>query len=177
MNRALRLAGGLAAAVPAASSLLTAQETAPAAAPKACAAPEHRQFDFWIGDWEVTTPSGAPAGRNRIEPILGGCALRESWTGAKGSSGNSYNAYDRQNGRWHQTWVDDGGLVLLLDGVFADGKMILSGESRDSSGARVLNRITWQETAPGAVRQLWETSRDGGRTWSVAFDGRYRKRG
>jgi len=177
MGRPLRLASGLAAALPAASSLLTAQETAPTVAPKACAAPEHRQFDFWIGEWEVTTPNGTPAGRNRIESILDGCALSESWTGAKGGAGNSYNAYDRQTGRWHQTWVDNGGLVLRLDGVFADGKMILSGESRDSSGARVLNRITWQRTAPGAVRQLWETSRDGGGTWSVAFDGRYRKRG
>jgi hypothetical protein len=177
MRRVLRLACCLAAAAPAAPSLLAAQEPAPTAARKACAAPEHRQFDFWIGEWEVTTPSGAPAGRNRIESILDGCALRESWTGAKGGSGNSYNAYDRQSGRWHQTWVDNGGLVLRLDGSFAGGKMVLSGESRDSAGARVLNRITWQETAPGAVRQLWETSRDGGGTWSVAFDGRYRKRG
>lgn len=177
MSRALRLACGLAAAFPAPPSFLAAQENSPTVAPKACAAPEHRQFDFWIGEWEVTTPTGAPAGRNRIEPILDGCALRESWTGAKGGSGNSYNAYDRQSGRWHQTWVDNGGLVLRLDGSFAEGKMVLSGESRDSSGARVLNRITWQETAPGAVRQLWETSRDGGGPWTVEFDGRYRKRG
>ena len=176
MHRILRLVCVLTAVVPAASSLLPAQETGPTAASKACSAPEHRQFDFWIGEWEVSRPNGAPAGRNRIESILDGCALSESWTGAKGSAGNSYNAYDRQTGRWHQTWVDNGGLVLLLDGVFADGKMVLSGETRDSSGARVVNRITWQETAPGAVRQLWETSRDGGRTWSVAFDGRYRRR-
>src|SRR5918995_5108174 len=140
MRRVLRLACCLAAVAPPAPSLLAAQETAPTAAPKACAAPEHRQFDFWIGEWEVTTPNGAPAGRNRIESILDGCALRESWTGAKGGSGNSYNAYDRQTRRWHQTWVDNGGLVLRLDGVFADGKMILSGESRDSSGARGFNR-------------------------------------
>lgn len=176
MRRVLRPVFALAALVPAAATLLTAQESAPALARKACSAPEHRQFDFWIGEWEVTTPDGAPAGRNRIEPILDGCALRESWTGAKGGAGNSYNAYDRPSGRWHQTWVDNGGLVLRLDGTFAGGKMVLSGETRDSTGASVLNRITWQQTAPGAVRQLWETSRDGGRTWSVAFDGRYRKR-
>ncbi len=177
MSRPLDLGFGLAVAISAAPPLVVAQEAPPASAPQPCAGAEHRQFDFWIGEWEVSTPNGAPAGRNRIAPILGGCALSESWTGAKGSSGNSYNAYDRQTGRWHQTWVDNGGLVLRLDGSFADGKMVLSGETRDSSGARVRNRITWQETAPGAVRQLWETSGDGGRTWSVAFDGRYRKRG
>ena len=176
MTSAFRLACGLAALLPAAPTLLAAQETAPTVARKPCSAPEHRQFDFWIGEWQVTTPDGATAGSNRIESILDGCALRESWTGAKGGSGNSYNAYDRQSGRWHQTWVDNGGVVLRLDGAFADGRMVLSGETRDTSGAPILNRITWQETAPGAVRQLWETSKDGGRTWSVAFDGRYRKR-
>jgi len=176
MSRFLRLAGRLAVILPAAPTLLPAQESAPAPAAKACAAPEHRQFDFWIGEWEVSTPGGALAGHNRIESILDGCGLKESWTGSKGGSGTSYNAYDRQRDRWHQTWVDNGGLVLRLDGAFADGRMVLSGETRDSSGSKVLNRITWQETAPGAVRQLWETSRDGGGTWSVVFDGRYRKR-
>jgi hypothetical protein len=175
MTRFFHLAFGLTAAAPAVPTLVVAQESAPAAS-RGCRAPEHRQFDFWIGEWEVTTPDGARAGHNRIESILDGCALRESWTGSKGSSGTSYNAYDRQTGKWHQTWVDNGGLLLHLDGVFAGGKMVLSGETRDSSGARVLNRITWQETARGAVRQLWETSADGGKTWRVAFDGRYRKR-
>lgn len=171
-----RLALGLAVALPAIGSRLHAQETPAAPAAKPCVSPEHRQFDFWIGDWDVTLPNGDPAGFNRIEPILGGCALRENWKGTRGVSGTSYNAFDRRRGQWHQTWVDDGGSVVLLDGTFAGGKMVLSGESRDTAGARRLNRITWQETAPGAVRQLWEASRDGGSTWNVLFDGRYKKR-
>jgi hypothetical protein len=72
--------------------------------------------------------------------------------------------------------VDNGGLVLQLDGTFADGKMVLSGETKDRTGAVTLNRITWQESGPGQVRQLWEVSSDGGTTWGVAFDGRYRRR-
>lgn len=160
--------------VPAIALPSAAQESA-APPPRGCPAPEHRQFDFWIGDWEVTTPAGKTAGKNRIEPILGGCALRETWSGAGGSSGSSYNAWDRQRRRWHQTWVDNGGLVLRLEGGFADGKMVLSGETLDSAGAMVVNRITWQETGRNAVRQLWELSSDGGKTWGVVFDGRYRK--
>ena len=154
----------------------SAQESGAAPAPQGCTAPEHRQFDFWVGEWDVTNPAGKPAGGNRIESILGGCALREMWTGAGGSHGTSYNAWDRQRRRWHQTWIDDGGLVLRLEGGFADGRMVLQGETLDSTGSAVLNRITWQETGPGAVRQLWEVSSDGGKTWGVAFDGRYRKR-
>ena len=164
---ALALLGG---AVP-----LTAQVagTPPA---RGCTAAEHRQFDFWIGEWEVTTPAGKPAGRNRIDAILSGCALRESWTGAGGSSGTSYNAWDRQRRRWHQTWVDDGGLVLRLEGGLMDGKMVLRGETLDTSGTPVTNRITWEPTGPGTVRQVWEVSSDGGKTWGVVFDGSYRKR-
>jgi hypothetical protein len=154
-----------------------AQESGGTAPPRpGCTATEHRQFDFWIGDWDVANPAGKTVGRNRIEPILGGCALRESWTGASGSSGTSYNAWDRQRRRWHQTWVDNGGLVLRLEGGLADGRMVMSGETLDSTGATVLNRITWEATPPASVRQVWEVSSDGGKTWATVFDGRYRMR-
>ena len=140
-----------------------------------CAAAEHHQFDFWIGDWDVTTPDGKPAGKNKIEAILGGCALRESWTGAKGGVGTSYNAWDRRRGVWHQTWMDAQGNVLQLEGRFADGRMTLVGVTEDSTGGKATQRIIWEQTAPGQVRQLWETSTDGGASWTVSFDGRYRK--
>ena len=40
-----------------------AQSTAaPNPPPPACAAAEHRQFDFWIGDWEVRDPQGTEWG-------------------------------------------------------------------------------------------------------------------
>ena len=32
----------------------------------ACADPAYRQFDFWIGEWQVHTPDGKLAGTNRI---------------------------------------------------------------------------------------------------------------
>ena len=136
MTRAARLSLIilLLSALPSQSS---AQDSAGTSPRRGCSAPEHRQFDFWVGDWDVTTPTGKPAGHNRIESILNGCALRETWTGAGGGRGTSYNAWDRQRGRWHQTWVDDDGLLLQLEGGLADGKMVLEGETLDSSGAAV----------------------------------------
>jgi hypothetical protein len=141
-----------------------------------CASAEYRQFDFWIGDWEVRRPDGKPAGTNRISRILGGCVIQENWSGAGGSSGTSYNIYDRVRRRWHQTWVDDRGSLLQLDGEFTNARMTLRGETLDSSGVRLLQRITWDPVAPAQVRQLWESSRDGGKTWTVVFDGRYVRR-
>ena len=29
------------------------------AAPPACSSAEHRQFDFWVGDWQVHRPDGS----------------------------------------------------------------------------------------------------------------------
>jgi len=147
---------------------------APAAPPApACTDKPHHQFDFWIGDWQVTA-AGKPVGTNRIDALLDGCALLENWVGAGGVRGHSLNFYDPARGRWHQTWIDSTGSSLLLDGQFKDGKMVLSSAQ---PGQRAADRITWTPNADGSVRQLWEHTDDGGKSWSVAFDGLYRRAG
>ncbi len=150
----------------------------PAAPPPACTAPEFRQFDFWLGDWDVFTPDGKPAGTNRVTRELGDCVIHEHWLGAGGSRGESFNAWDARRGVWHQTWVSDRGGVLLLDGGRDGDRMVLTGRMPDSTATNgaAIQRITWSPAGPGEVRQLWEQSRDGGTTWGVAFDGRYRRR-
>jgi len=148
-------------------------------APPPCSQPECRQFDFWIGDWDVTTQDGKPAGTNSVQRVLNGCALQESWKSASGPfAGNSYNLYDAARGRWHQTWVDNTGNLLQLDGGFVNGKMVLSGwrPPRQPGAMDVLHRITWEKKSDDEVRQLWESSPDGGQTWNVVFDGKYVRR-
>ena len=167
----LALLGALAAA-----PLAFAQEAGAAAAAAPCAAPEHRQFDFWLGDWDVTTPDGKPAGTNRITRPLGDCVLQEHWKGRGGSSGESYNIYDRSTGRWHQTWVDDRGTLLLLDGGLEGGNMVLRGGKRRVQGRPQLDRITWRPVGADEVHQVWEISTDQGKTWSVLFHGVYRRK-
>lgn len=163
---------------PAPSLAVLALAVLPAAATAqsaGCQAPEHREFDFWIGTWDVTGPAGQVAGRNTIQPLMGGCVLHESYDGQRGYHGESFNMYDRGRGVWHQTWVDNGGTLLRLDGSFADGRMVLEGETTGPDGTVTLNRITWSlvDGDPDRVRQYWEGSTDEGRTWSVVFDGLY----
>ena len=145
------------------------------AAPRPCASPEHHQFDFWIGEWNVALPTGKSAGRNRITQLLGGCALREEWTGASGSKGTSLNTYDAPARKWRQTRVDDAGSVLLLEGRFEKGRMTLQGQRPGGGGRSETQRITWTPQAGGLVRQHREASSDGGKTWRTEFDGTYRK--
>jgi hypothetical protein len=146
-----------------------------AAPPPPCSAPEHRQFDFWLGEWDVTA-NGKTAGKNRITAILGGCVLMEEWASANGKyAGKSFNRYDTSTGKWEQYWVDTGGGVLRLSGGYSDGKMVLNGETNTEQGA-TLERITWHNNADGTVRQVWEKSKDNGDTWKAVFDGLYVKK-
>ena len=150
-------------------------ESGTAAKARACTSPEYRQFDFWIGDWDVTS-GGQPAGSNSIHAIHNGCALQENWQGSGdgGISGSSFNIYDKASDKWHQTWVDGSGTLLQLDGGLEGGVMVLSGErpARDGSGMAT-HRISWTPNPDGTVRQLWEASKDAGENWTALFDGLY----
>lgn len=138
-----------------------------------CDSEQHRQFDFWVGDWEVMNPRGQKVGENNVTLIQNGCALHEDWHGAGGGTGESFNIYDRTRDVWHQTWVSGIGMLLELEGgLNDDGAMVLRGQSITRQGT-VQERVTWSKESDGRVRQLWERSSDGGSTWAVVFDGMY----
>jgi hypothetical protein len=146
--------------------------------PAACLEPERRQFDFWVGEWEVHDPSGTLVGRNSISPLFDGCALRETWRGESGHRGTSLNAWSPQRQAWRQTWVDASGLVLELEGGLHDGAMVLEGEAAlPGEWDRPLrHRIIWStiDGDPDRLRQHWEASA-AGEAWVTVFDGRYRR--
>ncbi len=152
----------------------SADTSAPPPAP--CSSEKHRQFDFWVGEWDVTM-NGKPAGHNLIKLVYGDCALQEDWTGVSGTfTGGSFNIYDQANDKWHQTWVDVTGTLLELDGGLVDGSMVLSGDRPGKDGKLTTNRITFTPNEDGSVRQHWETSADGS-NWNTVFDGHYVKVG
>jgi hypothetical protein len=75
------------------SSLLIALVAAPSLAqsppPSPCSSPEHRQFDFWLCEWEVRGPAGKVAGTNRITRAFGDCVLHEQYETGRGYSGST----------------------------------------------------------------------------------------
>ncbi len=137
-----------------------------------CTAAEHRQFDFWLGEWRVTTPDGKLAGINRIERVYDGCVLHERYGNGRGYRGESLNMYDPGRKVWHQTWVDNTGTLLLLEGGLKDGRMVLEGTTTAAEGVVTRHRITWTPNADGSVRQFWEST-DAKGAWTTAFDGLY----
>jgi hypothetical protein len=138
-----------------------------------CQAPEYRQFDFWIGEWVVQDAKGQRLGTSRVERIEAGCGIQENWTDRGGLTGRSINVYSPVSKTWRQLWAASWGATLLLEGRLEDDQMILAGDVLGRDGTPEKQRTTWSRVPSSGVRQLIERSRDGGRTWTVAFDGRY----
>lgn len=165
MRRLLAAVAAL-AAVPAAGQ-------APPPAAKPCTAPEYRHFDFWLGDWDVASAANpGRTSRNRITRTNGGCTLLEQYTTPGGYEGSSLNFYDASRKVWHQTWIDNQGGPLYIEGGLQGNAMVM----QTTTDAQNVQRITWTPLPDGRVRQHWESTEDGGKTWTTVFDGYYSKR-
>ena len=136
-----------------------------------CSAPEFRQFDFWLGDWDVVSAAGRKS-HNRITSIQDGCAVLEEYDTPSGYRGTSINYYDSAKGKWFQSWMDNQGHPIHHSGGIEDGKLVLV----DDPDGESINRTTWTPLEDGRVRQHWQVSRDAGETWGTVFDGTYTRR-
>lgn len=136
-------------------------------------APEYRQFDFWLGEWDVQQ-NGTKIARSSIQLILDECVIFENYE-ATGYSGKSLNMWDATESRWEQHYTDTAGASTTFSGKLEDGKMVMLSESM-RNGAKVITRMTYSKEGPDRVRQLLETSLDDGKTWASAYDGMYVRR-
>lgn len=136
----------------------------------ACRSAEYRQFDFWVGDWDVHAPNGPTVGHNRVTLEQDGCLLVEHWTAAAGvQTGTSFNYYDVRDKKWHQLYLDNSGnagAFPAMAGNLVDGKMVLLTDERQTP----VSRWTWYVLEPGKVRQMAEQSSDGQKTWKIVWD-------
>ena len=162
----------------AAALLLGASTLAAQQSPPGCRDAARRQFDFWLGRWEVTDSAGATVyGTNDITSEEAGCLVHEHWIGSRGGSGQSLNYHDPHRQVWQQDWVGSGGENLHLIGRLENGAMVLEGDAPDQAGVMAHHRAMWIPQPDGRVRQYWRSTTDGGRTWAMVFDGWYRKKG
>lgn len=154
------------------STLTVRAENTP---PNPCAAPQQRQFDFWIGDWKLTWPGDKPGeiahGTNHIRRVLDGCVVQENFDGGEDMHlrGTSVSTFDMHSGKWKQTWVDNEGGYLDFVGELKDGEMTLSREGVGPGGAKVLQRMVWKNIGRNELDWSWEASEDGGKTWQVRW--------
>jgi hypothetical protein len=143
---------------------------------QSCASPEYRQFDFWLGDWDVfEMGSTTSTAHVRVDSILGGCVLREHYEDGSGTVGESFTIFDSGRKIWHQTWVTNRGRLLTIEGAARNGSIALNGAYYVDTGKEVRVRGTWTPVADG-VRESAVTSSDAGKTWQPWFDLSFRRR-
>jgi tetratricopeptide (TPR) repeat protein len=144
-----------------------------------CEDAQFRQFDFWIGDWDVTsTADGVSRGSSHISSEMGGCVIWENWTSAgNGYFGKSYNTYNLNLHRWEQYWVDNSAGTIFFYGNLKDGVMdYWTDDVPQSNGQKLRRHLQFFNLGPGKVRQFSQGSSDGGKTWQVEYDLTYNRR-
>lgn len=120
-----------------------------------CAAAPHREFDFWVGEWNVFNAAGAQIGTNAVTAELDGCVVAEHWTSSAGTRGRSINAWDAETGQWHQTWVSQSTFGhLRMGGGLVDGVMTLHGERTRPGAFTIFDDYTWTLLDDGRVLQV-----------------------
>ena len=141
-----------------------------------CAAPEYRQFDFWLGDWdafEADDPKTVIA-RTHVDLVAAGCAVHELYEQADGLVGDSILSFDAVRKAWQQTWVTNFGSLMVISGRLVDGALTLEGEMHSGSGKTLRQLITWKREGDD-VRESSTVSKDDGQTWEPAFDVVFRR--
>ena len=156
--------------------LVAAVSAAAQPAEPPCSRPEASQFDFWIGEWDLSWGEDG-AGSNSVSKALDGCVVVEEFDGTPSIAlrGTSVSTFDARAGVWKQTWVDNQGGYLDFTGGFADGRMVLQ-RTAERDGEEFLQRMVWYDIEPDALDWNWERSTDGGETWDVQWRIRYERR-
>lgn len=163
------------------SALAQEQTTEQKAPPKpVCeSVDEFKDFDFWIGEWNVYTNDEKRTfqGTNSISKHHQNCLIMENWTNAQGGKGSSMNYFDPVENQWRQLWVAGGYSIDYTGGLDESGSMVLTGNiNYYQTGKSSAFRGTWTANSDGSVRQFFEQQDNDTGEWAVWFDGLYVKK-
>jgi tetratricopeptide (TPR) repeat protein len=136
--------------------------------------PRARDFDFWVGEWEVFNNNypNHRVGSSVIQNVAGECTILENWQAYNSPfSGKSQNWYDPNTGKWTQLWIGSGGgHVYFTDGEYRDGAMRFKSKQTMPNGTEQTGNFIFYNLGPDKVRQYYEVSTDGGKTFQVSYD-------
>ena len=163
--------------------LLSLSLPASLAAQGACQG-ESRQFDFWIGEWDVLNRN-RPAEENRwydtgtatarVYPVVAGCGLVEHWRGhAYGDflEGFSLQAFNPQLGQWELVllWPNSGPPRFgELAGGFRHSRGEFYSRGLTAEGDTTVTRFSFSDVTPNSLRWQDGFSTDNGRSWNSGW--------
>jgi len=132
--------------------------------------PEYRQFDYWLGEWDVEI-AGQKLASSSVQIVLDDCVVFENYTDSRGYAGKSFSIYDATTKKWEQRYVDTTGGFHTWTGGIEDGRMVFYWKNPQG-----LNKMTYEKEGPDRVRQLLFSSNDEGKTWQPTYNGLYIRR-
>jgi hypothetical protein len=157
------------------------EATQPVPAGGACDTPQHHQFDFWVGDWQVFDANTQQlVAFDRVEKQSDGCIIQQNLSfltdlyrrpGSKVRlSGISVNRFDGE--AWVELWADNQwGAIAMRGSLDEKGAMVL--KSIIPSRNRDL-KIIWEKHTDGTVRILQYVAPAGSGKWDKYGDLLYR---
>ena len=135
-------------------------------------------FDFWVGDFDATPwndPTAPVRGHLHNTREYEGCVIVERWEGTSGSRGMSMSFYDVNRRGWRMVWNGDDNASNDFEGTYRDGAMRFEGWVLDADGKRQLALNILENVSPDSIRHIYSISSDGGKTWVVKSDGKFRR--
>ena len=132
-----------------------------------CSAPEASQFDFWVGDWNLTW-NDSLHGTNHIEKLYGNCTIHENFKDPRSNFlGQSWSVYNPVAKLWQQTWIDNQGGYIVLTGNKEGNSIILKTQERATPNGKRQMRMVYENITPNSFDWKWEQSTDSGISWKT----------
>jgi hypothetical protein len=144
---------------------------------KPCLAPEASQFDFWVGEWDLTW-NDTVHGTNTILKIMDGCTVNENFKSPSMKyNGSSWSVYNTRKNIWEQTWVDNMGGYIALTGKYENNEMTLTTASQKLPGGKeIISRMVFFNIARGNFDWRWQSTTDNGATWQTNWLIHYKRK-
>ena len=141
-------------------------------------------FDFWIGTWDATwdEPDGNKGrGVNTITKELDATVLVENFEIIEGQNagfkGKSISVYQPQFDRWKQAWADNNGGYFDFTGeIIGESRIFKTDVAELQDGQLFVQRMVFKEIKEDSMTWDWESSSDGGKTWTLNWRIYYTKK-
>ena len=152
----------------------------------ACPDARSRQFDFWLGEWDVNNRHRRPdsddpiwyetgLAHTHVWPVVGGCGIVEHWDGALTFDrviGFSVRTFDPVREMWELVllWPSANRPVFAtFEGQFRHGRGEFDAGSVDAHDRPQTTRISFADIRPDAFRWDLSLSGDSGITWRTTW--------